>query len=207
MEQSFVLPSVSALSLSIDADVIITHGDSQTVSIEGQQNIISNIEKYVTGQGMWNIGYVHPVTKHSGVRIKITSPYIDYLRVSGSGNIQGTNHFPDSTRVFAGISGSGNISISLDAQVVETEISGSGQVFLKGSAQDHSINISGSGNVKAFGLETRNTYVNTSGSGNSEVNVLEYLGVKISGSGNVFYKGNPDIEANVSGSGSILNWN
>ena len=78
---------------------------------------------------------------------------------------------------------------------------------MKGSAWEHSINISGSGNVRAFGLDTKSTYVRISGSGNSEVTVQDYLNVTISGSGSVYYKGNPDIEANISGSGTILNWN
>src|SRR5210317_2063695 len=61
VKQTFDLPPVSALSLSIDANVILTHGDSQTVMIEGQQNIINNIDKLVSAQGMWNIGYIHSV--------------------------------------------------------------------------------------------------------------------------------------------------
>ena len=207
VKQTVELPSISAVSLSIDANVTLTHGDSQTVLIEGQQNIINNIEKYVTSEGMWRIGYHNSVTSHSGVKIYITSPYIDYATVSGSGNVEGTNHFPDSANVFIGISGSGNISLSTDANIIESEISGSGQIFLSGSAFEHNINISGSGNVKAIGMNTRNTYVRISGSGNSEVAVEDYLHVDISGSGSVYYKGSPDIDADISGSGSIINWN
>lgn len=207
VSQTYELPPVSAVALSIDANVILTRGDSQTVRIEGQQNIINNIEKYITSQGMWNIGYQHPVTSHAGVKIYITAPHIDYARVSGSGSIESTSHFPDSTNVHLNISGSGNISMDLDAHIIETVISGSGRVFLKGSAYEHSINISGSGDVKAMELITNNTYVKISGSGNSEVYAADYLNVDISGSGNVFYQGDPDIDGKISGSGSIINWN
>lgn len=207
VRQSFELKSVSAVALSLDANVVLTHGDSQTVVIEGQQNIINNIEKYVTDEGMWNIGYYNSVRNHAGVNIYITSPLIDYARVSGSGNINCTNHFPDSSNVYLNISGSGSISMSVDANLLESVISGSGQVFLKGVAFEHSIHISGSGNVKAFELDTKNTYVKVSGSGNSEVLVSDYLNADISGSGSVYYRGNPDIDGNISGSGSIINWN
>ena len=207
VKQTYDMPPISGLALSIDANVIVTHGDSQTVMIEGQQNIINNIEKYVTAEGLWNIGYYHSVTSHAGVRVIITTPRMDYVRVSGSGNIETTNTFPDSANVYVGISGSGNISMATNANSLESEISGSGRITLYGTAWDHHINISGSGDVRAFGLNTRNTYVRISGSGNSEVDVEEYLNVTISGSGNVLYKGNPDIEANISGSGTIINWN
>ena len=114
VQQTFELPPISAVSLSIDANVFLTHGDSQTVMIEGQQNIINNIEKYVSSDGMWRIGYHNSVNNHAGVRILITSPYIDHASISGSGNVESTNHFPDSTNVYLGISGSGNISFSTD---------------------------------------------------------------------------------------------
>lgn len=207
VSQSFDLPSITGISLSIDANVVLTRGDSQQVVIEGQQNIISNIEKYVTAEGMWRIGYYNSVKNHAGVTIYITSPRIDYATVSGSGNVKVTNHYPDSANVYLGISGSGNIRFSTDANILESVISGSGQIFVDGTAFEHSINISGSGDVKAFGLNTRNTYVKISGSGSSEVLTEDYLNVTISGSGNVYYKGNPDIDGNISGSGTIINRN
>lgn len=207
VSQDFDLPTITAVGLSIDADVILTQGDSQTVRIEGQQNIINNIEKYVTSEGMWRIGYYNSVKNHAGIRIYITSKTIDYASISGSGNINSTNHYPDSSNVYLGISGSGNIQFSTDAHIVESVISGSGRITLSGSAYEHSINISGSGGIKSFGLSTKNTYAKISGSGSSEVTVEEYLNANISGSGNVYYKGNPEIDGNISGSGSIINWN
>lgn len=205
--QSFDMPPISAVGLSIDANIYLTQGDSQIVRIEGQQNIINNIEKYVSPEGMWSIGYYNSVKNHAGIRIYITTNRIDYATISGSGNIETSNHFSDSANVYLGISGSGNLNMSTDANLLETVISGSGNVYLNGEVFENSINISGSGDVKAFGLNTINTYARISGSGNCEVVAEEYLNVDISGSGNVKYKGNPDIDGNISGSGSILNWN
>lgn len=207
VQETLDIPTVSAVSLSIDANVILTRGDSQSVLIEGQQNIINNIEKYVSDDGMWRIGYYNSVTKHAGVTIYITAREIDLATISGSGNIETTNHFPDNAHVYLKISGSGNIYFSTDADIVESGISGSGQIVVRGTTYEHSINISGSGNVKAFDLATENTIVRVSGSGNSEVFTQDYLNATISGSGSVFYKGNPEIEANISGSGTIINRN
>lgn len=207
VKETYDLPAISAVSLDIDANVILTHGDSQTVVIEGQSNIIYNIEKYVSNEGMWVITYNKNVTNHAGVTIFITSPHIDYATISGSGNIEASNHFPDSTNVYLGISGSGNIAFSADAYILESVISGSGQIYVSGSAFEQNINISGSGNVRSFGLETKNSYIRISGSGNSEITCLNYMNADISGSGSVFYKGDPDIEANISGSGTIVNRN
>ena len=43
VERDFNFPPISGTALSIDANVIVTQGDSQTVIIRGQQNIIDNI--------------------------------------------------------------------------------------------------------------------------------------------------------------------
>ncbi|MCF8378269.1 MAG: DUF2807 domain-containing protein [Bacteroidales bacterium] len=207
VEQAFDIPPISGVSLSIDASVIIVKGDTQSVIIEGQQNIIDNIEKYVTSEGLWRIGYYRPVTNHAGVVIQITTPNFDFATVSGSGKIETKDHFTAMGDVYAKISGSGSIILSVNAQRVESEISGSGQIYLTGEAYEQYIDISGSGNVRALNLETQKTYITISGSGNSEVFVQDYLEVGISGSGNVYYKGNPQINANISGSGGIINWN
>lgn len=207
VQQYYTLPDISAIALSIDADVILTHGEPQEIMIEGQQNIIDNIEKYVTSEGLWQIGYYRNVKSHSGVRIFITTSLMDYINVSGSGAVNCQNIFTDTVNVDLNISGSGNISMNLNAGILKSTISGSGEIFLNGSAYEHQIHMSGSGNVKAFGLPTYNTFVDISGSGNSEVNVENLLDVHISGSGNVYYIGNPTINSSISGSGGIYNSN
>jgi len=206
VSRDFDLPQIDGVQLSIDGNVSITEGDTQKVRIEAQQNIIDNIRRTVSG-GKWNIEYVTPVNSHNGINIFLTLPSINLARISGSGNISSTNTFTDSTNVFLQISGSGNISMGLLANRVESTISGSGNISLTGKANEHKIIISGSGNVAAFGLETSKTDVTISGSGNSEVFANDNLNVVISGSGNVFYIGYPAINVSISGSGALINSN
>jgi len=204
VQQSFDLPPVSAIALSIDANVVMTHGSPQEITIEGQQNIINNIEKYIDKDGFWHIGYYNPVTSHAGITIRISSPTLDYASISGSGNIESTNFYPDTvSQIILKISGSGNISLAANAHIIQSDISGSGKITLSGYADEQSIHVSGSGNIHAFGLKTLRTTITISGSGNSEVWAQNLLDVSISGSGNVYYVGYPSINANITGSGEI----
>lgn len=207
VEESFNFPPISGTALSIDGNVIVTPGDSQTVRIQGQQNIIDNIEKNVSNDGVWRIGYYTSVRNHAGITIYITTPHYDYATISGSGNTETMGYFSDTTNVYTNISGSGNIIMYNHANIIESEISGSGNMLLYGTANTQYINISGSGNVSSFGLETYESYVKISGSGNSQVNVEHYLDVNISGSGSVYYLGNPEMSVNISGSGAVINSN
>lgn len=206
VSQSFDLPTINGIALSIDAEVILTEGESQEVRIEAQQNIINNIEKYVSN-GIWNIDFYNNVGSHASIRIFVTSKVLDYASISGSGYIHTENTYTDTTNLYLKISGSGNISVQTIADLIESDISGSGEIRANGSANEHRINISGSGSIKAFGLETKNTSVDISGSGNSEVFANDFLDVKISGSGSVFYMGNPQINVNISGSGGVVDSN
>ncbi len=206
VSQEFNMPDITGVQLSIDGNVYLTEGDTQQVRIEAQQNILDNIKKSVSG-GKWNIEYYNNVKNHEGIDIYVTTPLINYLAISGSGNIESTNTFTDSTDVYLSISGSGNIDMSLLADFIESSISGSGNIYLTGKANEYRITISGSGNLKAFGLQTYKTDITISGSGNSEVFVTDDLDVIISGSGNVYYKGYPGIDVTISGSGSLINSN
>jgi hypothetical protein len=90
VEREFNLPPISGTALSIDGNVIVTRGDSQTVSIRGQQNIIDNIEKFVSNDGTWRINYYNSVRNHAGITIYITTRHFDYATISGLGNTR--NH-------------------------------------------------------------------------------------------------------------------
>jgi len=200
------LPGIEGVANSIDANVVLTRGDSQIVRIEGQQNIINNLKTDISN-GVWHLDYHETVGSHAGLTIYITSPNIDYMAISGSGNIESTNTFTDTTNVYLSISGSGNISLHTNAWEVQSIISGSGNIYLSGSAVDHSIIISGSGNVRAFDMITESTQITISGSGLAQVYATDFLNVIISGSGNVYHKGNPQININITGSGALINSN
>jgi lipopolysaccharide export system protein LptA len=127
-------------------------------------------------------------------------------RVSGSGDLIVRGNLAS----FEGnVSGSGKIE--LQASVSGTaafDISGSGKILASGKSNTVETEISGSGKVLAADLETRSCRVRISGSGSVEINVTDELDAKISGSGDVRYRGNPArVNAHSSGSGSVKKLN
>jgi hypothetical protein len=122
--------------------------------------------------------------------------------VSGSGNLSVRGTFAS---LEADISGSGDVDVSgAIAGTLAFDISGSGKCEATGTAQRVEAEITGSGKVLAGDLQVAQCKVRISGSGNVEINVKESLDAKISGSGDVRYRGNPShVNANSSGSGSV----
>ena len=78
----------SAIDISIPADVYYYTGTGYKVQIQAQQNITDLIETNVSGttlQIRWDRNNVNIRSK--GIRINVTSPNVNSMRMSGSGNI------------------------------------------------------------------------------------------------------------------------
>ena len=100
------------------------------------------------------------------------------------------------------------MDLNLDYQTINTKITGSGSMDLIGICDEFDYTISGSGDVNSFGLISDRGFVEINGSGDTEVFVNEFLSVKITGSGDVLFKGNPDdITSDITGSGDLRDVN
>ena len=83
-------------------------------------------------------------------------------------------------------------------------VTGAGNFKLDGAKQEFlDIYITGTGNVNAFNLEVDDCMVKISGAGMCELNVIESLDVQISGVGDIFYTGHPNLTSDISGVGNV----
>jgi hypothetical protein len=239
--------SFTKIAFRVPGKLYLKQGSPQKVEIEGDKEVLQKIETEVDGNKLvieqegnkwFNWG-----SEGDNIKIYITVPSIEALSVSGSGELVGQSRFTannldlnvsgsgeltidvDATgKLDADVSGSGDIivkgkcnsfdsdvsgsgKIELEATVAgkaNFEISGSGKIHAKGSAQNVEAEISGSGKVLAANLETERCEIKITGSGDVEINVKNELDANISGSGTVSYKGNPSkVNSHASGSGSV----
>jgi hypothetical protein len=235
------------ISFRVPGTVYLKQGSPQKVELEGDQDILKEIETEVEGtrlvigkEGKW---FNWDWNDDSKIKVYITVPNIEGVSVSGSGTVQGQNKIT-ANDLDLNVSGSGSLLLDIDASgSVEGDVSGSGEINLKGkcksfdsdvsgsgkvdlsltvmntadfsvsgsgkieadgTASDVKATISGSGKVLAANMETNRCEVRISGSGDVEINVKNELDANISGSGTVGYKGNPGkINSHSSGSGKV----
>ena len=202
VRQEISVERFTGISLDFSGDIILVQGSGQKVTVEAQQNIIDNIKTEVK-DGVWHVRYEKNVRKAKPVKIQIMVPELDYVAVSGSGDIQTDGHFAKQEDLKLRVSGSGDIKMSVDARTVESSISGSGSVTLAGSGNSNEIHISGSGDVYAADFRVTDCSISISGSGDARVYAEGNLEVKVSGSGDVKYKGDANVKARISGSGDV----
>ncbi len=202
VKRSLDLDGFDKIVLTNNAKVYLRQGSSQSVEVEAQENIIENLVTDVS-DNTWKIRFDKPVRRYEGMKVYITVRTLEGVRLSGSGSIIGENTFTGLDELGVSVSGSGDISLDVEANIIDTHISGSGDIRLAGRTDKHGISISGSGEVEAYDLNSNACKVRISGSGDCEVEVQEDLEVRISGSGDVNYKGRPRVSSRISGSGDI----
>jgi hypothetical protein len=238
----------SKISFRVPGKLVLRQGNPQKVELEGSKDRLAKVETEVKGDKLiignednWNWGWNW--SEDDKVMVYITVKDITAVSVSGSGNlitegkvitnvldldVSGSGSLQIDAAVSgdmeANVSGSGKIDVKGSCQKLESDISGSGKVTAaiaasqtidvdisgsgkmeaSGTAKEIKTEISGSGKVYASNLEVDRCNVRISGSGDVEINVKSELDANISGSGTVSYKGNPShVNGHSSGSGKV----
>jgi hypothetical protein len=195
----------SAVDLSMDAIVYFTPGEDFALKLSGQQNVLDVIETEVEASRLVirvQSGIV--LGNHKQVTVYVTAPDVSSLNISGSGDIFQEGGWTGDD-LFLNISGSGIIRMdSVSANRLFATISGSGSMnAITGRCDREELNISGSGNIDLRYVPCGTVYTRTSGSGTTYVNAISLLDVTISGSGDVWYYGEPSVSIHISGSGNV----
>ncbi|TMM52142.1 DUF2807 domain-containing protein [Maribacter algarum] len=187
-------------------EVELVNGQEGNLTLRGENNILDHIETEVKS-GTLYIKSIRNKTlipsRGEGVFITIPVDEIDLIRLSGSGNFIGKKTLR-TNRLDIQVSGARNIDLTVETEYVSVQTSGSSNIRVKGNSEELRVRSSGSSNVKAFDLEVNKATFELSGSSDVETTVNESLVSRVSGSGNIRYKGNPKkINTKTSGSGNV----
>jgi hypothetical protein len=198
------------ISMGVAGKVYVKLGNTNEVVLEGDDSILEDIVTEVRGGRLvikdkrngWSWNFWRG-SKSSRLEVYITIKELKGAAVSGSGQIIGESTFK--TRDFeAGLSGSGSMEIEIDAQYISTKISGSGRIIIGGKTEQAKLRISGSGRYAGQELAAEDYEISISGSGRSNIQLTGDLDVRISGSGSVYYDGEPTmINKKIGGSGRV----
>ena len=150
------------------ADVYITQGEIQEITLNAQPNIIDIITYEVrNGELILSIEDNVSIVSSKGIFIDITTPFIQKVTSLGTAYIK---------------------------------LSGPGQGKLH-------LSNTGTGSINAFNFEVDTCYVSLTGTGSCKVTVNELLDVVLTGTGNVYYRGYPEITSHITGLGRLISSN
>ncbi|KPM30434.1 Hypothetical protein I595_3455 [Croceitalea dokdonensis DOKDO 023] len=196
-----------AIAVSGWFDVELVSGPEGDISIKGEENLLEYIKTEVkdgkltikTSKGV----NLKPSNWNSGIYVTVPIESVRMVSLSGSGDVT-TNTVIKANNFETSISGSGDISLAIEATNVAASLSGSGDINLSGTAVNFDVSVSGSGDINAYALEAENVNAQVSGSADIKVTAKDMLKARVSGSGDITYKGSPrKVDSKTAGSGDI----
>jgi hypothetical protein len=183
--------------------LFVRKSPAQELRLVGEDNILPIIETYVEGDTLV-IGSERSYRSQVGLTVYATMEEIRGFSIVGACDIVGEESFTTDTLDLE-ILGAGNIDLEVTAQTISTIIRGAGNVTLRGSARQHMVEIAGSGNIEALNLEVQTYDIVIAGFGDCRIFVKERLDAVISGTGTIYYRGEPAvINSQIAGIGKLV---
>ena len=187
-------------------DFVLVEGTEGNITIEGEENLIEYIITEIkNGALVVKVKNDVNLKTSRNKSIKITIPFkeIENVSLAGSGDLWNDNVLA-SDNLDISLNGSGDIVLNINASKTKASITGSGDLTLKGTSNKLEASVTGSGDFHGYDLQVNDTDVSVTGSGDAKVVCNENLKARVTGSGDIVYKGDPKTEdTKVAGSGSI----
>lgn len=184
-------------------DLTITQGETESLTIEAEDNILDVLENKVqAGELVLGTRQGVTITPTRTIRYTLVVKDLSKLELAGLGNasMDGLT----AGRLELSITGSGNLDLeNVQAEDVRATIDGLGSVEISGTAESLDARLNGSGNFKAGDLAVKTATVEIDGLGSATVWAADALDVKIGGAGNLEYYGSPKVSQNISGLGRV----
>jgi hypothetical protein len=193
------------VSLTGIGRVVLTQGESESLTVETDDNILPYIRTEVRGRTLV-LGFNKRATGRSMDPSELTFHLqvreVSGLDLTGAGTLEADSLTCDRLQVH--LSGAGHIAVdSLDAEELVVRLSGAGGLEVAGEVTEQDVDISGVGAYRGSRLQSERAVVEVSGAGGATVWVTETLNVRVSGVGSVDYYGSPSVTQNVSLVGKV----
>jgi hypothetical protein len=198
----------NAIQLDGAGRLIITQGTTESLEIQAEDNIITELTSEVQDNKLILGFQESPLRKQiiptETITYTLTVINLTEVSINGAADLDIDTLKTSSLELV--INGAGQINIGqLTADNLAVKLSGTGTIAVSGQVPAQSIIIEGAGNYQAGDLETNVTDIEISGLGNGTVWATTTLDVTISGGGSLAYYGNPEVTKDISGLSRINN--
>jgi len=170
--------------------LVLRQDSSFKISLSADSSIIDKIKTSVSGDKfkvsldpMQYCG-TDSIVIHAGIGA------LTEIRAAGASKVysEGALHVGD---IAMELSGATELNLNLFAGKVKTNSDGAARLTLSGQAGTHDLNSNGVLELNAFDFVVAEYDIDIQGTGKSNINVLNDLDVKSTGSSAIYYKGNP----------------
>lgn len=197
----------NSIKLSSSVDVVIIHGNVQSVRVVADPDALQKIKTEVDNSVLHV--YTEDLRRSTNeMVVYVTMKELRHIKMTGSGDITSKNTI-DATDFKFVVTGSGDLNLDLNATNLTGEMTGSGDVDIKGVSGFFKLQLSGSGDLNAGGLDLNECDVLLSGSGDIRLSgTSKNLNIAGSSSGDISASKLETAECKVlkTGSGDVSLW-
>lgn len=197
------LKSYDKIDVSGTIKLILTQDSTYNVKIQADSNVMGKIRARVSGNELdlklENGVYcgTDSIVVYAGIGELKELKTSGMVRVIGEGPVYVKDLKLD-------LQGSSDLNLNLSAGKLTTRIDGVGKLTLTGQAGTHELRSSGTARIDAFDFVAGIYDIRIDGIGKANINVLNDLKVRTSGSSEIYYKGNPkNVEEKKSGAAKL----
>lgn len=202
------LAGFDGIIFSAVGDIKIAQGNDYSFTIKGPKNVVEALTTEIVGTDLLigSSSCFNGFTDNNQLTLNITLPSVRSIELTGTGDISSVNTL---TGDYLNVSlyGVGTVDVDMVVDSLHTEIPGTGTVKLTGVVQVHDVIHASSAKLSAFGLVADTTFIIHRGVGDIQLFVNDLLKVNLSGTGNIYYKGNPVIDKQITGTGQLIDAN
>ena len=202
INQTRSIQGVDQVSLDGAGTVLLIQGNQESLTIEAEDNIIPHIVSSVTGNRL-AVSYDNTTPSPTRpVKFHLTVNDLSSITLSGAVKVETSGFKTRSLALSINGAGEGNMS-GLAINTLTVTLSGAGKMNMAGTVTDQTITISGAGDYQAGNLKSRNTTISINGAGKGTLNVSSILNATINGTGDISYLGNPQVNRQINGAGTV----
>jgi hypothetical protein len=225
VEETRVVSGVTDINLATIGHLSIAVGDTESLLIEAEDNLMEHIETDVRSGNLL-------IGTQDNVRLSPTRPVhyyltvtsLDSIAISSSGDIEAPDL--EAERFSITIASSGKLEMGdLETEALTVNISSSGDVTMGvlsantltvdidstgnldiagGEVKTQNITISSSGKYKAQDLASDEAEVRLNSTGSATIWVRDRLKASLNSSGDLRYRGTPTVDASTNSSGDVI---
>ncbi|MEX1247998.1 MAG: head GIN domain-containing protein [Anaerolineales bacterium] len=220
------LGQFSSIDIQYPSDVVVRLGDSETIAITADDNLMPQLVTQVSGDRLvirteernWaqrvnasetvqiivTLTDLQKVDFNSAGSLVVESLAADQLEFSLNGAGSVTLNGVTAEEVAFRLDGAGSATlIGVDLGKLTLRLDGAGSVDATGNVDELDVRIDGLGSMNAEGLTAQTATVNVNGLGSATLRVELELTVNIDGLGSVNYYGSPNVHQETDGLGSV----
>lgn len=202
INQTKTVSGFDQVSLNGIGTLVITQGNKESLTIEAEDNVVPNINTQVNNNKL-DISYQPgSPTPTKPVKFYLTIKNLSSIEVSGAGKIDANQLNVNKLNILIDGAGEGNLT-NLTAKTLNITISGAGNLNLSGTTDTQTLTINGAGEYSAPSLSSKTATITVNGAGKATIKVSDLLNAIINGGGQIAYFGNPKVEKQINGAGSI----